>query len=513
MRSIDPENWDVVEDTTIQGSGDNKIPVVRFNNNPNSVLTGFTLTNGDDGVRCSNSSSPEIINCIIKDSDYCGIYCESDSSIKVKNSKIISNGIASNYDGIYCEGNSAPNIVDCLIEDNGKNGISCSSNSDVNIINCIIKGNGTDGINCRFSSFMVSNCIIEDNNGSGIYTYKASSSAIVANNIICKNGGYGIHYDSIYQAMVTEEIKNNWIHNNGSGIYIDEVDEPVTIRNNTIADNNGYGIHSYNSVYEVNPDINNCIIWANNDGQLYSNHPPFDNVTYSCIQDGYDGEGNIEADPCFVDDVNNNYHLSADSNCIDAGNPNFVPDPNETDIDGEPRVIDGDANGTDIVDMGADEFYWSPADFDRDEIVNFIDYAVLAAAWQTEDPNISLDDDNDVDIYDLAIFCDHWLWESAWKQSDPLRMMGAGCGQGSSFTEDIYTEQLEAEPQPQLTEQDIQEQLEMMDQLLLEYMMDWLEELLADEQLREAMGQDQWQKWIEIIEEFIEELKGRISAN
>lgn len=79
--------------------------------------------------------------------------------------------------------------------------------------------------------------------------------------------------------------------------------------------------------------------------------PLYNNVTYSCIQGGYYGEGNIDSDPCFVDDANDNYHLSPNSPCIDKGDPDLITGPNETDIDGDYRVIDGDANYTKVVDM------------------------------------------------------------------------------------------------------------------------------------------------------------------
>jgi len=50
------------------------------------------------------------------------------------------------------------------------------------------------------------------------------------------------------------------------------------------------------------------------------------------------------------------YHLPYNSPCIDVGDPN---DPNsstsELDIDGDWRVMDGDGDGNDIVDMGSDE--------------------------------------------------------------------------------------------------------------------------------------------------------------
>ena len=38
-----------------------------------------------------------------------------------------------------------------------------------------------------------------------------------------------------------------------------------------------------------------------------------------------EGSGNISADPLFVDPGNGDYHLTADSPCVDAGDPEFVP--------------------------------------------------------------------------------------------------------------------------------------------------------------------------------------------
>lgn len=51
---------------------------------------------------------------------------------------------------------------------------------------------------------------------------------------------------------------------------------------------------------------------------------------------------------------------------------------------------------------------YSP-DFNFDYFINFLDFAVFANAWMKENPFISLDEDNDVDIYDLKIFCNDWL--------------------------------------------------------------------------------------------------------
>jgi hypothetical protein len=102
----------------------------------------------------------------------------------------------------------------------------------------------------------------------------------------------------------------------------------------------------YNSGSQV---IKNCVIRGNEYGQVSGG-----NVTYSDIEGNYPGVGNIDADPMFAAD---GYHLTMWSPCIDAGDPNYVAGPNEVDIDGEPRIMDGNCDGKAIIDMGVDEYY------------------------------------------------------------------------------------------------------------------------------------------------------------
>jgi parallel beta-helix repeat protein len=502
--SLSQRNWltnqtTLTGDVTDDGQSDMHYVVTASDVNETAIIDGFTITMGY----------------------YAALRCDVGGSPIIQHNRIIKNGrVTEKHGGIFCNNGSSPTIADCSIQNNSDYGIY-SYKSDPNIINCIIKDNSEDGI-CHYTASLydpaggltVSNCIIENNNGNGIYN-ENSLSAIIANNIIRNNGGYGIHYYWIWQGM-TAEIKNNWIYSNGSrGIYIELVDEPVKIRNNTIANNAVYGISlSLSSA----PNIRNCIIWGNDAGQLQGC-----TAAYSCIQNWVSGgEYNINIDPCFVGIDVNNYHLEPNSPCIDKGDPNFT-DSNETDIDGEPRILDGDANNTDIVDMGADEFYWSPADFDRNEIVNFIDYAVLASAWLTDEPNISLDDDNDVDMNDLARFCDDWLWQPAWKQSDPLKMMGAGYGQSAAFAEALSTAappqqpqtELQPESEPQLQVQSTPElpqpepELQPEPQPQPQYepshttqeLIDWLEGVLEDEQIKNTPTEDSVRKIIESLKE------------
>jgi len=132
------------------------------------------------------------------------------------------------------------------------------------------------------------------------------------------------------------------------------------ITNCTITGNRAYlGGGGISSIYS-NPTITNCILWENSspDGnEIYSENSQID-ITYSDIQGGWAGQGNINLDPCFIVPgywdgllwVDGDYHLPPSSPCINAGDPYHIAEPNETDLDGQPRIFLG------RVDIGADEF-------------------------------------------------------------------------------------------------------------------------------------------------------------
>ncbi|MBN2240716.1 MAG: hypothetical protein JW712_13155 [Dehalococcoidales bacterium] len=117
------------------------------------------------------------------------------------------------------------------------------------------------------------------------------------------------------------------------------------LSNNTIVSNPGYGIYSG---YPSSIKVKNTILWDNGN-DLYNC-----SASYSDVGDGDAGEGNISLNPEFVDPASRDYHIRESSPCIDTGSNIEVVD--SCDIDGENRIVDGDRNGTEIVDIGADEF-------------------------------------------------------------------------------------------------------------------------------------------------------------
>ncbi len=100
---------------------------------------------------------------------------------------------------------------------------------------------------------------------------------------------------------------------------------------------------------------------------------------------------NLDSDPLFVSPQNGDYHLPLFSPCIDAGDPNFVTKPDETDIDGEAHVFH------DLVDIGSDEYH----DCNDNGVA---DHADIADGTSLDCNENAIPDE--CDITDEAVDCD-----------------------------------------------------------------------------------------------------------
>ncbi|MHC4790255.1 MAG: S8 family serine peptidase [Planctomycetota bacterium] len=161
-----------------------------------------------------------------------------------------------------------------------------------------------------------------------------------------------------------------------------------TITNATFAANSGrngnaLACDSWFAQHRSNIRITNSIFADGGDEIRNFDNSPI-TITYSNIQDGYPGEGNINTDPCFVEPgrwdsnglwLDGDYRLLTDSPCIDAADNTSVP-ADITDLDGDgntaelvPCDLDGDRRFLEhpvipdtgygsppVVDMGAYEF-------------------------------------------------------------------------------------------------------------------------------------------------------------
>jgi hypothetical protein len=181
----------------------------------------------------------------------------------------------------------------------------------------------------------------------------------------------------------------------GGGVYC-EFGNPL-LTNCTLAANSasqGGGMYSWNTSV---PRLINCIVHTNTGGELSGASPPI--VTYSDIQGGFTGEGNIDFTPGFVNLAGGDAHLLGTSPCIDRGDSTALATTVFWDLDGELRGVDaplvpdrGIAVFTLTVDMGCYEFQVPagtsscPGDVDGpagvpDGEIGFFDLLRVLAGW------------------------------------------------------------------------------------------------------------------------------------
>jgi predicted outer membrane repeat protein len=133
--------------------------------------------------------------------------------------------------------------------------------------------------------------------------------------------------------------------------YSTPIQSHLNVRNCTLTGNSATRGGAISADSNSLPDlieIADSLIW-NGAGSIVIRNGSSIAIRYSDIQAGWIGEGNIDADPRFVDPDNDDFHLLSISPCIGVGDAGtFGID--EFDLDREPRVMGG------RVDMGADEF-------------------------------------------------------------------------------------------------------------------------------------------------------------
>jgi len=191
----------------------------------------------------------------------------------------------------------------------------------------------------------------------------------IINNVIMSNSGmYGGGIVLNYTGAV---VRNNIIYNNtvyqavtgvptfgGGGIWVLEKfgTTPRIIENNTIVGNSSSGVGSGAAgkgggvlIWGTTVQAENNIIWGNTQTigeQIVLLTGGILNLTYSLIEGGWAGTGNIDANPNFE---LTEFYLSDSSACIDAGDP----DPIFNDPEGDPGLGKWPSKGTIRNDMGA----------------------------------------------------------------------------------------------------------------------------------------------------------------
>ena len=354
--------------------------------------------------------------------------------------------------GMYNDEESAPVLTNCELagnwaDENG-GGMCCLWMSNPTLTNCTLSGNAAREGGGMYSTYVSSptlkDCVFSANSataGGGAMMNIGGSSVLTH----CKftgntaASGAGLWHSSTHATLINCTFHENaaeysgggllcyWTHDStlincsfvggsalrGGGACICDHAHPFlsncTFSGNS-ADEDGGGIYIYD---DSGPVLRNCVLWANSgasgtteDAQLYVDDSTLA-VNYTCVEGWtglYGGVGNIGLDPQFCDPANGDLRLGPGSPCINTGDPYFVPEPGEADLDGHVRVL------CDRVDMGAYEYGMGDIDCDRN--VDLTDFAEWTPCLTGPDGGpidsgcipFDFDNDGDVDLQDFAIF-------------------------------------------------------------------------------------------------------------
>jgi len=222
-------------------------------------------------------------------------------------------------------GNSTAQVLDNVIYDVGEDGIHIVG-GDV-----IVQGNHVydayEGIELEF---MVTPAVLLDNHVHDISDDCLdldASTAVIERNELHHCGDKGISLGFTSSATMV----NNLVYASTEGIAVQD-GSSARIVNNTVAGNQrGVGLHKHYLESGGFATLVNCIVWGNGiplevrDGSVIT-------VTYSGIEGGWPGEGNINADPLFRAPQSGNYRLGEDSPYVDTGSPVGAPDMDIRDV-------------------------------------------------------------------------------------------------------------------------------------------------------------------------------------
>jgi len=328
--------------TTIRSFLTNQVvTIVGTNISRNCRLEGFTITNGKGGVYLSTVSAAIVGNIVVSNS-VCvvpGISAQHCSSV------ISNNVITGNYPNALCS------------SDGG--GISIGGGSGAQIDRNIITNNATKGA------------------GGGIYLNSAGN-VVVRDNLIAGNsawtGGAGFHAISYSTVSLINNIIAANTSTNGCGgidISVPSGGGNQSVLNNTIVDNRGGTASGVlcQGYFSAATFVNNLIVAPSNQVAFYvdNSYVPGQPVImfsdlYSASGPAFEGagsspfglNGNISADPLFVNEALQDFHLKRSSPAIDSGTNSYAP---TSDFDDTIRPFDGDQDGVAIADMGAYEWH------------------------------------------------------------------------------------------------------------------------------------------------------------
>ncbi len=277
-----------IENTVIDGSDERPGAIFYSQEGNDSILKGFTIRNCivgryfGSGISCYNEASPTLSDLIVRDNQ--------------------SWPIAALW---LCY----PVLMNIIVEQNGGGIFLRSGIERVVIRNCEIRNNDGTGLICNEATVHLIESLISGNIGTGHQQFAGGVDL-------------GFSHDNIF--INVSIIGNTATNEDGAGgiffgSFHDGAGSTLTMVNSIVYDN-------------VPTQIG---IWVRGEGPEIASLA----CDYCDVENGEEGinvgfgnrvewgDGNIDEDPLFADPENGDYHPTADSPCIDAGDPESDPDP------------------------------------------------------------------------------------------------------------------------------------------------------------------------------------------
>jgi len=283
-RFLNSRNPDWIDETIIKADSAGSVVYFLDYEDTNTVLSGFTITNGHPDWYLSQNFGG-------------GIYCGKNTSPRLEYLKVIKN-VAIHGGGIYCYANSKPVLTNVTVCENYARvggGIYLEYNTAPYLENVNV-----------YQNYAI-------DAGGGIYCYTDArpflKKSAIYNNHAALNGG-GLFFYCCQPRLINLTIFGNTA-TRGGGIFC------------------GFASHAV---------IINSIIWQNEPQQIHFSVPWGGEssmaIAYSDVQGGatqieknrdtvYWLEGNLDADPLFLDAPNQDFELTRQSPAINAGTAYF----------------------------------------------------------------------------------------------------------------------------------------------------------------------------------------------
>ncbi len=436
-----------------------------------TIIDGFTVTGAREYGMWMQPGSPSLYRCRFVDNGVTGIYAWDCNSV-VAQCAFERNGPLVSWGGFWV-GHGDLTLTDCVFVENQGGGLN--SSGTLNLLRCsFIANSGFSRAGIHHAGDLTARkCSFRSNQGQAIECLGATAlvDCQFVDNFSLRGAGAVLAYDRL-SLTGCEFIGNSGYHtmdggavaihggvleadgcvfagnsgHNGPGAIFALSTAVVRISNCTFTGNRGRpNAIEHPPIAQSLVKLTDCIVRDGPDPfTKFAAFPPEVVVTHSNVQGGYEGEGNIDIDPLFVDPgywdpngtpedanddvwVTGDYHLKSraghwdrtvetwlfdevTSPCIDAGDPNAP-------IDTEPFPNGG------YVNLGA---YGGTAEASRSYFGEPICQTHIAG---------DINGDCQVDDLDMEILLSHWLMPDIGKSNIPPTIRLISPAEGDAFTE------------------------------------------------------------------------------